>query len=302
MNIWESRDIYFRDSLTGFILESNKFYRTTDGGITFNLVPNITGFSIAANFSNYADSIIFITGFKTYRSIDGGLSWLDFSELTGIRINELNLLGAGLGYAIGELGLCLKYLDGTLPVELINFIASVEKLNVNLIWSTATEINNQGFFVERKKQNEINWKSLAFIEGAGTTTSTNHYAYTDQISHFSNYKYRLRQIDYDGTENISKEIKIEFSETPSKFSLSQNYPNPFNPNTKIAFFTDKSGIVKLVVYDMLGEKIKVLFNDIAEAGKKYEINFSGDELPSGTYFYELIGQEKREIKKMLYLK
>ncbi|HRI48198.1 MAG TPA: YCF48-related protein, partial [Ignavibacteriaceae bacterium] len=170
LDIWASLDVFFKDYLNGFILESNKLYRTTDSGLTFNLISRITGFSIAAKFSNHGDSIIFITGYKTYRSIDGGMSWLDFNELTSTRINGLSLLEPGLGYGIGELGLVLRYYDETVPVELINFSGMLNENFVFLNWVTASEANNYGFEIEKISATIQEWKKIGFVEGNGTTT------------------------------------------------------------------------------------------------------------------------------------
>jgi hypothetical protein len=83
---------------------------------------------------------------------------------------------------------------------------------------------------------------------------------------------------------------------PTEFSLSQNYPNPFNPTTKIKFTipqTDspllggaRGGLVKLKVYDILGNEIATLVNEEKPAGE-YEVTLDATGLPSGIYFYQL---------------
>src|SRR5690606_6909359 len=92
-------DILFNDSLNGFVIESNKFYSTVDGGENWTLNPFITGFSITGKLNKY-ENTIFVTGYKTFRSIDGGINWIDFNELTGTRVNGLSLLGMGFGFAV----------------------------------------------------------------------------------------------------------------------------------------------------------------------------------------------------------
>ncbi len=98
---------------------------------------------------------------------------------------------------------------------------------------------------------------------------------------------------------INNELSLEFS-------LSQNYPNPFNPSTKINFTISsevKRGTsnVKLIVYDILGREIKTLFNKPIQPGE-YEIEFDGNELPSGVYFYKLSAGSFVETKKMMIIK
>jgi photosystem II stability/assembly factor-like uncharacterized protein len=99
LNIWQSRDVFFIDYLNGFLLESNKLYKTTDGGIIWVQNQTLTGFSIA-KLSTYKDSTIFIIGYKTYRSLDGGENWNEYTELNGTRITGLDLLNSGFGFAV----------------------------------------------------------------------------------------------------------------------------------------------------------------------------------------------------------
>ncbi len=86
-----------------------------------------------------------------------------------------------------------------------------------------------------------------------------------------------------------------------KFKLSQNYPNPFNPTTTIDFTLTKEGMTKLVVYNILGQEVKVLLNENMQAGL-YSVPFSGSNLSSGVYFYKLQSNNQVEVKKMLLLK
>jgi photosystem II stability/assembly factor-like uncharacterized protein len=91
------------------------------------------------------------------------------------------------------------------------------------------------------------------------------------------------------------------SEKPDKFSLEQNYPNPFNPSTTIKYSVIESGIVKLQVYNSIGEKVVTLVNDYREAGE-YTVNFDATELSSGIYYYRIDIGEFTSAKKMILLK
>jgi len=85
------------------------------------------------------------------------------------------------------------------------------------------------------------------------------------------------------------------------YHLSNNYPNPFNPSTKIKFQIPVTSFVTLKVYDILGNEIAILVNEEKPIGS-YEIEFNGDELTSGIYFYELQAGSFVETKKMILLK
>lgn len=86
-----------------------------------------------------------------------------------------------------------------------------------------------------------------------------------------------------------------------EFNLYQNYPNPFNPVTTIRFDVAKAQNVKLVVYDLLGREVKVLFDQFVSPGL-VSVDFRADELASGIYIYRLIGENLNFSKKMMLLK
>ncbi|GEM_PF-2003254 len=88
---------------------------------------------------------------------------------------------------------------------------------------------------------------------------------------------------------------------PKVYSLSQNYPNPFNPSTDIKFALPKAGLVKMVIYDILGRLVETPVNEYKEAGN-YTINFNASKLASGVYFYRITANDFVDTKKMLLVK
>ncbi|TRZ64446.1 T9SS C-terminal target domain-containing protein, partial [bacterium] len=92
-----------------------------------------------------------------------------------------------------------------------------------------------------------------------------------------------------------------FSSIPNKYSLAQNYPNPFNPVTKINYALPKQGFVTLKVFDILGREVKTLVNEMKSAGS-YSVEFNGNELASGVYFYRLESNKFTDVKRMLLIK
>lgn len=91
------------------------------------------------------------------------------------------------------------------------------------------------------------------------------------------------------------------SETPSNYLLHQNYPNPFNPSTTIEYSIPNDEMVKLEVYNILGQKIATLIDEKQYAGR-YEVVFKAEELSSGVYFYRLNAGNYTEIKRMILLR
>jgi flagellar hook assembly protein FlgD len=101
-------------------------------------------------------------------------------------------------------------------------------------------------------------------------------------------------------------IKKTQNAIPTKFALNQNYPNPFNPTTTISYDIPVTGKVVLKIYNVLGQEVKTLLNDVVTPGK-YQMTWSGDnnfgrKLASGIYLYQMIYNKQQVVKKMVLLK
>ncbi len=191
-----------------------------------------------------------------------------------------------------------------LPVELSSFSAIVLENAVKLNWRTETEVSNYGFEILRAHTSTLlsvtGWELLGFVEGHGNSNSPKDYSFIDLNVSGGNYFYRLKQIDTDGKFEYSKIIEVDLG-SPAKFELSQNYPNPFNPVTTIRFSLSQSANVKLTVYNLLGEEIATLINELKEAGV-YIVNFNAIELNSGIYIYKIEANGIEQSRKMILLK
>lgn len=189
-----------------------------------------------------------------------------------------------------------------LPVELTSFNSAVHGKEVNLTWKTATEVNSYGFEVQKSEVRSQNdeWEKVGFISGAGNSNSPREYSFTDNNLQEGKYQYRLKMIDNDGTFEYSNIVEAEIT-APKQFMLSQNYPNPFNPVTTINYSLPIDSKVMLVVYNINGEKVAELVNEMQTAGS-YNIPFSANGLASGTYIYRLQAGEFVQTKKMILLK
>ncbi len=190
------------------------------------------------------------------------------------------------------------------PVKLASFTSSVVSRNVKLNWITEMEENNSGFEVQkaeyRSNETEI-WNKIGFVKGKGNSNEPVSYSFEENNLQTGKYKYRLKQIDYNGNfEYFELNNTVEIG-VPAKFDLSQNYPNPFNPVTKINFDIPESGLVKIKVYDLLGKEVATIINEIKDAGY-YTISFDASKLSSGLYFYRLSSKGFSSVLKMVVLK
>lgn len=180
-------------------------------------------------------------------------------------------------------------IQSSMPVELLYFNSSVEKNSVNLKWATGKEINNSGFNIERTISGKTeNWQNAGFVKGKGNTEYSTTYIFTDNNLASGKYRYRIKQIDFNGNfeyYNLSGDVNIG---TPEKFVLAQNYPNPFNNSTVIKYQISnaENGFVEMKIFDITGRVVNTLVKENQEPGY-YEVKFDGGNYSTGLYFYTL---------------
>lgn len=199
--------------------------------------------------------------------------------------------------------------NAPLPVELTSFSALPNGNSVQLNWSTATEVNNFGFDVERASSSTSHrqgWKKIGFVAGHGNSNSPINYSFIDKNPLWgTSFYYRLKQVDVDGKFEYSDALFVNLN-VSDKPKLLQNSPNPFNPSTSIKFFIPNQSDVTIKVYDLLGREVTTLINN--NLGEGFHIVFwngvdnHGEFVSSGVYLYRLTAGDFVETKKMLLLK
>ena len=199
--------------------------------------------------------------------------------------------------------------NGPLPIQLSNFVASVAAGGQALLhWTTLSEINNYGFEVQKAADKSAPFQSIggSFTAGNGTTTVKHDYSYVDKF-YASGNVYRLKQLDLDGTAHFTDAVDplgvtgVAGKVLPTVYSLSQNYPNPFNPSTVIEFALPKDAHVRLEVYNIIGQKVMTLVDEVRPAGY-HSVKLDGTNLASGMYLYRLTTGQQTFMKKLLLMK
>jgi len=253
---------------------------------TFTTTPGPLDGNNSANYTEHQATI-------ALNVANGGAIWF--------RWIDVNDAGSDHGLAIDDF-----LIDNVLPVELTSFSAATIGKNVKLSWNTATEINNYGFEVERSVV-KGEWEKIGFVNGNGNSNSPKDYSFVDdnlpagrQGVSTGKYSYRLKQIDNDGQFEYSKTIEVDMNGV-KKFELTQNYPNPFNPTTTISYILPQAGLVRLTLYNILGQEIRTLVNEVKEAGT-HSINFNASDLNSGVYVYKIESGSFTQTKKMTLVK
>ncbi|MBK7348057.1 MAG: T9SS type A sorting domain-containing protein [Ferruginibacter sp.] len=172
-----------------------------------------------------------------------------------------------------------------LPVNFTGFTASKQSSRTLLKWSTANEINNQGFEILRS-QDAFNWQSLGFVNSSGTNSG--NYSYVDVQPFTGKNYYKLKQVDFDGKATFTAIKMIDFGK--------HGYIIPLNParneltlNTDINFSN-----TKLKIYNLQGQFIKVsLLNGSGQ------VSADVHELPAGLYAGEIMEQDKKQVIRFI---
>ena len=304
-------DIAFTDPNNGIAVGNTMMepwlviYKTTDGGTTWDWISSDFG-SLNSVFLFNADEGIAVGGNRVVinqstiiRTSDGWSSWEDQISGTTNSLSDVYFIDDLNGWIVGDNGTILHTTNGGLPVELTSLTASSNGKEVILSWSTATELNNHGFEVQRSTEG-TEFFTVGFVNGHGTTTEQHNYSYEDRNLNNGKYYYRLKQVDYDGSYEYSDVVEVEWR-TFNSYLLEQNYPNPFNPSTTIGFGVQEKLNVKITILNSIGEEVAVAMNEEREPGF-HQVEFNAANLPSGVYFYQLKAGSYVDTKKMVLMK
>ncbi len=188
-----------------------------------------------------------------------------------------------------NISICPNECLPALPIELTSFEGEERDCAIDLAWTTASEINNAYFEVE-KSQNGRDFETIEIIEAVGNSSSISKYTFTDEEAEGTNY-YRLTQVDVDGESTSSDIIVVKSScrtyDELETEGISSLYPNPVkNGDVRIKF---KASSVHpdavIVVTDLLGRTVDH-YNVSVDAGNN-TFNFSVDNLVEGAYFVRI---------------
>jgi hypothetical protein len=184
-----------------------------------------------------------------------------------------------------------------LPVELMSYDAKANSEYVELNWSTASEVNNDFFTVERSTDG-IHFAKILTKKAVGNSSVANNYSANDLSPVNGTSYYRLRQTDFDGKNTASKIVSVRFDKYGKKDNLQivsvSQFTNGFNikyrcqPNSNLQFtlINSSGGIFDLV---------KLNTNDIVNS---YDYTDSHD-LPAGVYFIQISGNGEKTLQKII---
>ena len=196
--------------------------------------------------------------------------------------------------------------NATLPVEIGSFTGSADGNNASLEWTTLSESNNSGFFVQQKVDGRFQAVS-SLIESAapnGTTTEQQSYRFrAENLDRGTTHTFRLRQVDVDGSESFSKEIDIQIG-IGEAYTL-EAYPNPITSRQTptVRFAVEKSQPVTVEVYNTLGQRVRTLYNDTPRTtGQFISLDLDASSLSSGVYFIRMQGESFTTTEKLVVVR
>jgi len=186
-----------------------------------------------------------------------------------------------------------------LPVEMAGFDAVQNGSSVELRWQTASETNNAGFRVQRST--ESGWSTLGFVESkaaGGTTAEAQSYRYTvKQELSPGTHRFRLKQEDLDGSTSLSDVVTLDVT-MDETMSLSTPAPNPTAGQTTLSFGVKESTEITVGLYNVLGQRVKTLYQGTPQAEQMREVTFDVGSLPSGMYFVRMQADGQTQTQRL----
>ncbi|HEY1045678.1 MAG TPA: T9SS type A sorting domain-containing protein [Bacteroidia bacterium] len=177
-----------------------------------------------------------------------------------------------------------------LPIELLSFTAKANNSNVSLNWSTASELNNDFFSVE-KSMDGINWTVIGKVNSIGNTEKITEYALIDANPVTGVQYYRLKQTDINGQFTYSQIVPVNFSGKVVNSVVI--YPSPANNVLNLEVSASESGQTNITIYNALGTKVMELSGD----QRFYSIDITS--LDAGIYYIEVSQDGNTSKSKVL---
>ncbi|PEN13783.1 hypothetical protein CRI94_06860 [Longibacter salinarum] len=187
--------------------------------------------------------------------------------------------------------------SGQLPVELSGFSGHVDEDRVILTWNTLSEATNDGFVVEHAREGG-SFSRIGFVDGAGTTRERQSYSYTTRACDAGTHRFRLRQVDVDGTSTLGPETTVVIG-LQQPYVLSQVAPNPVRDRATLTLEVKKQQEVRAELFNVLGQRVRVLHDGAINPGSEQTISVNSADLASGIYFVRVKGETFSETRKFV---
>jgi hypothetical protein len=182
--------------------------------------------------------------------------------------------------------------SGTLPVELVHMNVNAMAYTNSVEWTTATEINNDCFDVERSEDG-INFEKTGTVKGAGNSTERNNYAWIDFNPLNGVSYYRLVQKDFDGKESIYGPLSVRRKEMGESLSVSAAYPNPFSNDVTIDYWSPENSVTVIELKDANGNR--VVQQAVKSKRGKNSFTYNAADFAHGVYFIRIMQANEKAV-------
>lgn len=191
--------------------------------------------------------------------------------------------------------------NNQLPVEMAGFTATATESGALLEWRTASETNNAGFEVQHQGPGASGFSSAGFVEGAGTSTTSQRYQYRLSDLAPGTHRFRLQQRDTDGTTSLTDPVTLSI-EAERALTFETTGPNPVRQQTQLAFTVKQNGPARVNLYNLLGQQVRTLFDQTATVGDRYTVEVDASGLPTGKYFAQLAGPSGTRTQQIVVVR
>ena len=286
--------------------ENNILETTSDTQLASRDLSGESGFPTEVSFGGFSDAL---SNQERYHFVTVSLSSDGQGTVTGFLPSEtaVGVEGGQIEMVNGSAqteftSLPLSTGASTLPVEMVALEGELTQEGVRLTWQTASETNNAGFEVQRKKESE--WNQIGYVESkaeGGTTTEAQSYQYTAEDLSVGTHQFRLKQVDLDGSSQVHGPISVDV-QMQEALKLTAPAPNPVSSTATLSFAVKEQAEATVAVYDMLGRKATTLFEGTPTPGESTRLRLDASTLPSGAYLLRLRAAGRTETQRVTVLR
>ena len=290
-------EISIPDSSAMYAFTESKMYKSTDVGDTWDIIYQ-SSYPIFRDIEFVSENVGFVLSglsysSSIYKTTDGGTNWDIFSISSNSEVYSMSFPSENVGYACG-------------------FYNLFKTNNGGINWVQLNNIANANSFSEVVFNDELNgWiignNGIYYTSDGGqswTQEFNSEYSFNTFAIKKSESLYAAgggcRLIKYNA-DLASAVVLDQKSTLPIEFALLQNYPNPFNPITKIRYDIATASQVTLKIYDILGEEVITLVNELVQPGR-YTVDWNAGSFASGVYLYTITAGDFIETKKMILIR
>lgn len=219
-----------------------------------------------------------------------GTAWTATGVSGNVSVTATNSVGSGGFFPTSRFSDCQTC---SLPIVLLFFKGNYQGNDILLNWATSSEKNNKSFTVERSSDGS-SFYAIGVLDGAGNSSVTRNYSFTDVQPILGISYYRLKQTDFDGEETYSNVISF----VQEGYSSLMLYPNPTNDQVSVFMKQyDETGLASIKIYNALGQEVYTSIFDAMNltAGVSLELS----SLPQGTYVVKLLTSQGEWVERLV---